>query len=176
MRPPVLLRSQFAAGTHGASGTSRVCGGPGYKLLLRTSRAGRCLCGVLQASESADHLLLHPGTVTVQVAANTEPVRWCAELQSALRWRKGVLSFEGVTDLLSTQWFAQLPFLILVSCGGGLIGALFNYMRKKAMQAGPEALKLQLPVQHGCCLASLYRAWLLDWCVLWILCCMFGRA
>ena len=77
-------------------------------------------------------------------------------MKIAGRWRKGVLSFEGVTDLLSTQWFAQLPFLILVSCGGGLIGALFNYMRKKAMQARPEALKLQLPVQHSWGLNSLH--------------------
>ena len=51
-----------------------------------------------------------------------------------------MLSFEGVTDLLSTQWFAQLPFLILVSCGGGLIGALFNYMRQKAMKVAPQRL------------------------------------
>ena len=48
-----------------------------------------------------------------------------------------MLSFQGVSELASTEWFEQLPFLILVACGGGLIGALFNYLRSKAMLVQP---------------------------------------
>ena len=44
-----------------------------------------------------------------------------------------MLSFQGIAELASFEWFQQLPFLILVSCGGGILGACFNYLRQKAM-------------------------------------------
>ena len=45
-----------------------------------------------------------------------------------------MLSFQGVVELANFEWFQQLPFFIIVACAGGLIGAFFNYMRKKAMK------------------------------------------
>ena len=42
----------------------------------------------------------------------------------------GLLAFQGVYPLSSRQWLKQLPFVTLVSVGGGLLGALFNLLRR----------------------------------------------
>lgn len=55
------------------------------------------------------------------------------------RWKYGVLSFKGVADLDSKEWFVQLPFIIAVSVGAGLLGALFNLAHK-------HILKVRAPV------------------------------
>ncbi len=36
-----------------------------------------------------------------------------------------MLSFQGVADMINLDWFHQFPFLVLVSMGGGLLGATY---------------------------------------------------
>ena len=50
------------------------------------------------------------------------------------RWKYGVLSFKGVADLDSKEWFVQLPFIIAVSVGAGFMGALFNLAHKHILK------------------------------------------
>lgn len=50
-----------------------------------------------------------------------------------------MLSFKGVADLDSKEWFVQLPFIILVSIGAGALGALFNLAHK-------HILRVRLPL------------------------------
>ena len=42
----------------------------------------------------------------------------------------GLLALRGVYPLSSRQWLKQLPFVTIVSIGGGLLGALFNLLRR----------------------------------------------
>lgn len=51
-----------------------------------------------------------------------------------LRWKNGVLSFQGIADMVNLEWFQQFPFLVFVSMGGGLLGAAFNWLRKALLQ------------------------------------------
>lgn len=44
------------------------------------------------------------------------------------RWKHGILSFQGVAQLSNEEWFTQLPFIFLVSMGGGFLGAAFNWL------------------------------------------------
>ena len=46
------------------------------------------------------------------------------------RSKTGVLSFEGVIDMSSQDWFRQLPLLVLVNMGAGFLGATFNALHK----------------------------------------------
>ncbi len=46
------------------------------------------------------------------------------------RSKTGVLSFEGVIDMSSQDWFRQLPLLVLVNLGAGFLGATFNALHK----------------------------------------------
>jgi chloride channel 7 len=48
------------------------------------------------------------------------------------RMRSGMLSFTGAYSLTNLQWLLQLPFLILASAGGGLLGSGFNLLKRKA--------------------------------------------
>ncbi|KAK9797036.1 hypothetical protein WJX73_002454 [Symbiochloris irregularis] len=61
------------------------------------------------------------------------------------RWRNGVLSFQGVADMINLDWFHQFPFLVLVSMGGGLLGATFNWLRKTLLtvKAAPDNTRLR---------------------------------
>ena len=45
-----------------------------------------------------------------------------------------MLSFKGVADLDSKEWFVQLPFIIAVSVGAGFMGALFNLAHKHILK------------------------------------------
>ena len=47
------------------------------------------------------------------------------------RWKNGILSFHGVAEMKNREWFTQLPFLLVVSVCGGLLGALFNWLHEK---------------------------------------------
>ncbi len=44
---------------------------------------------------------------------------------------------DGVTPLDTREWFVQLPFVILVSCGGAFLGALFNALHKLLLPVQP---------------------------------------
>lgn len=46
------------------------------------------------------------------------------------RWKRGVLSFDGVEDMAASEWFRQLPLFAIVSILSGLLGALFNALHK----------------------------------------------
>jgi chloride channel 7 len=43
----------------------------------------------------------------------------------------GILSLSGIYPLSSRQWLKQMPFVAAVSTGAGLLGAVFNLMRRK---------------------------------------------
>lgn len=63
------------------------------------------------------------------------------------RSRGGVLAFEGVDDLASREWVEQMPLIVLVSTGAGLLGSLFNLMHKwlfKVSKAGRGLAAVQL--------------------------------
>ena len=64
------------------------------------------------------------------------------------RWKNGVLSFQGIADMLNIEWFQQFPFLVLVSMGGGLLGAAFNWLRKALLPVRPawERKMISMPV------------------------------
>jgi chloride channel 7 len=42
----------------------------------------------------------------------------------------GILSLSGIYPLSSRQWLKQMPFVAAVSAGAGLLGAVFNLMRR----------------------------------------------
>ena len=48
-----------------------------------------------------------------------------------------MLSFQGIADMVNIEWFQQFPFLVLVSMGGGLLGAAFNWLRKGLLPVRP---------------------------------------
>ncbi len=54
----------------------------------------------------------------------------------AARWKKGVLSFDGIEDMASDEWFRQLPLFAIVSILSGLLGALFNALHKALLPVG----------------------------------------
>ena len=45
-----------------------------------------------------------------------------------------MLSFNGVADLSSREWFQQLPAIVLVSVAAGMLGALFNFAHKHILR------------------------------------------
>ena len=70
-----------------------------------------------------------------------------ARQKHCCRSRGGVLAFEGVDDLASREWVEQMPLIVLVSTGAGLLGSLFNLMHKwlfKVGKAGRGLLAVQL--------------------------------
>ena len=71
-------------------------------------------------------------------------LRWC-------RSKTGVLSFEGVIDMSSEDWFRQLPLLVLVNLGAGALGATFNALHKALFKVLPHFAKIfrRVSVQTG---------------------------
>ena len=58
-----------------------------------------------------------------------------------------MLAFEGVDDLASREWVEQMPLIVLVSTGAGLLGSLFNLMHKwlfKVSKAGRGLVAVHL--------------------------------
>ena len=68
------------------------------------------------------------------------------QLIMGYRWSRGVLSVTGVKDMASQEWLVQLPFIVLVSMCGGLLGALFNALHKFLRPVGDLFL-----AQIACC-------------------------
>ena len=66
------------------------------------------------------------------------------------RWKRGVLSFKGVKEMRSEEWFYQIPFFALVSICSGALGALFNALHKllRRVRAGPPGAPVPCP-PHG---------------------------
>lgn len=65
-------------------------------------------------------------------------------LREAVRGRRsktGVLSFEGVIDMSSKDWFRQLPLFVLVNLGAGALGATFNALHKALFKVTSGPLK-----------------------------------
>ena len=70
-----------------------------------------------------------------------------ASQKPCCRSRGGVLAFEGVDDLASREWVEQMPLIVLVSTGAGLLGSLFNLMHKwlfKVSKSGSGLVAVQL--------------------------------
>jgi H+/Cl- antiporter ClcA len=51
------------------------------------------------------------------------------------RWKRGVLLSQGIAPMENQDWFQQLPLFVLVSMGGGLLGAAFNAAHKAMFRA-----------------------------------------
>lgn len=58
-----------------------------------------------------------------------------------------MLSFQGIAEMINIEWFQQFPLLVIVSMGGGLLGAAFNYMRKRLLAV--SMLQLIAMCQHA---------------------------
>jgi hypothetical protein len=74
---------------------------------------------------------------------------WCRECFCGVRWKRGILSFDGVKEMASEEWFRQLPLFAIVSILSGMLGALFNALHKALLPVTfPPFLGL-LPSTYG---------------------------
>ena len=57
-----------------------------------------------------------------------------------------MLLSQGIAPMENQDWFQQLPLFVLVSMGGGLLGAAFNAAHKAMFRARrPPALTQGIP-------------------------------
>ncbi|KAK9831020.1 hypothetical protein WJX74_000332 [Apatococcus lobatus] len=85
--------------------------------------------------------------------------------------KTGVLSFEGVIDMSSQDWFRQLPLFVLVNMGAGGLGATFNALHKamfkmRAPRSSSLLRLLEVAIIAGVTLAMMFlSAYWLGQCI-----------
>lgn len=65
-----------------------------------------------------------------------------------------ILSFSGIYPLTDHQWLVQLPFVVLVSAIAGLLGALFNLLRRSIQSLRVSRRSHKMRLLEAVCVAT----------------------